>query len=949
MRVQLFEIKSDDPTVLRKGRLLQRLSYSVLFLSILNVASTVILEVQPAGFPRFRPLYLRLPISILFILACLWLVRNGRIRRASHLFCGGLNLIFLIIFIYFNNNDNVQMLPYLLLVGIVSIAVLDSVRTSVRYTIFFGSAILIFYIISDSYNIFDFFIYLVTLLGVSVTIWATSQHLKDTLFSTELLTRELKTTNAKLETRANQLQLSAAIIEQSSYSLNLQKLLDDTVHLILDQYNYYHVSIFLLGANKQHLYLREASGEIGEKLKQRGYKIPISNDSIICWSVKNRKPRMTQDVQVDPIYHNEPLLAETKSELSVPLIARGEVLGVLDVQSKKAGIFLKEDISILQIMANQVAINIDNANLFAETQSSLNESQTLNDLNTLLTTTLDVGEIFRRAAREFTLNLNVARTAISEWNSDSNILTVQAEFAHDTLNNLIDEYVTKYESHELSSSSQSSLHSHNISLYERDDPTCPEQQLAILERLNQQICLQIPLVYGVQAIGVVELFRTHDQPEFSANELQLAKAMASQTAVALNNAIVTSNARGQVAQFSSLHRLSNSLSQSPTLKEIFDGTRREILSLVEASGMSISLLSEDGKFLNWIYGYEFGQELDLSIISPRPISEGFMGQVARTREIFEISNTKEVQSEYASVTVGADLGYWVGFPMIVANQLIGVLAVENDTSLIKRDIDLLTTIVGPVAIAINNLIQFEEVQSALQKQLNQRIQLQTAAEVAASATSILGLQELMQKSVDLIKERFGLYYVGLFLVDSSNDYAILKTGTGNEGEAQLADNHQLTVGGKSLIGGATGDGLPRITQDVTLDKEWMANPHLPKTRSELALPLRVRGQIIGALTVQSIIPNIFDPELISTLQTMADQLAVAIQNSQYLSNAEAEAVDQQFIRQISTQLYQSGDVNQIVNIGLRAISQRLGGVPTRIVLGKSQQDSQKREEIIQKP
>jgi GAF domain-containing protein len=285
--------------------------------------------------------------------------------------------------------------------------------------------------------------------------------------------------------------------------------------------------------------------------------------------------------------------------------------------------------------------------------------------------------------------------------------------------------------------------------------------------------------------------------------------------------------------------------------------------------------------------------------------------------------------------------------MIVANELIGVLAVENDGGFSEREIELLRTIVGPLAIATNNLIQFEAIQATLEAQSRQRVQLQTAAAVAAAATSILDQDELMQSSVDLIKERFDLYYVGLFLVDSATNQAVLRAATGAAGRVQIEARHRLPVGGRSLIGGATYDGAPRITQDVTLDKEWFPNSHLPETLSELALPLRVRGQIIGALTVQSAKANVFAPELISTLQTMSDQLAIAIQNAQLLSHAEARARTQEELNQISAQLHRSADVDQIIAIGLHALSERLAGASVSLTLGRRQtnQDDDERRAL----
>jgi GAF domain-containing protein len=666
--------------------------------------------------------------------------------------------------------------------------------------------------------------------------------------------------------------------------------------------------------------------------------IPIDDHSIVGWVAQQGKPHISNNVAQDRFFHHEAILKETKSEISLPLVTRGKLLGVLDIQNDKLETFQDENIAIMQIMASQVAVNIDNAQLFSKAESQLNETQTLLELNSLLTTTQEVGEIYRRAAREFAIKLGGSRCAIASWEKEDNSIVTQAEFVHNAESKIDDAYITNYETHDLTHLPETKkvLKTHTPYLFH--DNHSNQNTSKNHSSPKGHIYIELPLVVGVDAIGTVKIYRDSIDKSYNQQEIRLLQAMANQTAIALNNAILTSNTRGQLAQFSSLNRMSVILSQAATLKNIFDGARREILSLVEATGMSISLLTDDGKKLNWIYGYEFGQEVDLTKIPLLSIDEGFSGHVVRTREPLNVSEANKLREDYESVTVGADLSCWLGLPLIVANELIGVLAVENDTEFTSRDIDLLKTISGPLAIAINNLIQFEEIQNALDVQMRQRIQLEAAADVAATATSVLGMQELMQASVNLIKDRFHLYYVGLFLVDEKSNQAVLKAATGIEGERQLAENHQLQVGGQSLIGGAIGDGKSRIIQDVHQNKEWFKNPHLPETSSELALPLRVRGQVIGALTVQSVVPNVFDPDLLNILQTMTDQLAVAIENARLLLKAESEAHDQQLINQVSSQFYQSVDVNNIVKLGLEAISQRLGGSDVQLTLGTKRSD-----------
>ena len=191
----------------------------------------------------------------------------------------------------------------------------------------------------------------------------------------------------------------------------------------------------------------------------------------------------------------------------------------------------------------------------------------------------------------------------------------------------------------------------------------------------------------------------------------------------------------RIAELSTLYRLSNLLSLAPTLDNIFTGARREIMDLVDAVGMSISLLTPEGDKLHWIYGFEYGREVDLSAISPISIDEGFSGHVARTHEVLHITEeVDEMHTKFQSRIVGAQAGTWLGLPMIVANKLIGVLAVENDQPFSDRAVKLLTAVASSMAIAIHNLIQFEIIQNALLIQSQQRIQLQAAATASCKQT-----------------------------------------------------------------------------------------------------------------------------------------------------------------------------------------------------------------------
>lgn len=166
-------------------------------------------------------------------------------------------------------------------------------------------------------------------------------------------------------------------------------------------------------------------------------------------------------------------------------------------------------------------------------------------------------------------------------------------------------------------------------------------------------------------------------------------------------------------------------------------------------------------------------------------------------------------------------------------------------------------------------------------------QIVTGAEVARAASAELNPDELLRQAVNLIRERFELYYVGAFLVDETGRYAVLRAGTGEAGQTMLANRHRLEVGGNSMIGRAVSEGQARLALDVGFEGIRFNNPVLPNTRSEMALPLIARDHVLGAVTIQSDQPEAFSPEDIVSLQGMTDSIAIALDNAHLFQEAQS--------------------------------------------------------------
>jgi signal transduction histidine kinase len=164
--------------------------------------------------------------------------------------------------------------------------------------------------------------------------------------------------------------------------------------------------------------------------------------------------------------------------------------------------------------------------------------------------------------------------------------------------------------------------------------------------------------------------------------------------------------------------------------------------------------------------------------------------------------------------------------------------------------------------------------------------LQAAAQVAKNITTLRSLDQLLPAAVNIICEAYNFYYAGVFLLDESRHWAVLRAGRGEAGQKMIEAGHKLEVGGQSMIGASIAWREARIALDVGEEAVFFKNPYLPDTRSEMALPLIVGENTFGAVTVQSTEEAAFSDEDITSLMAMADQLAIAIHNAALLHELE---------------------------------------------------------------
>ncbi|CAG0990828.1 partial Sensor protein SrrB, partial [Anaerolineales bacterium] len=165
-------------------------------------------------------------------------------------------------------------------------------------------------------------------------------------------------------------------------------------------------------------------------------------------------------------------------------------------------------------------------------------------------------------------------------------------------------------------------------------------------------------------------------------------------------------------------------------------------------------------------------------------------------------------------------------------------------------------------------------------------ELQSIGEISKIITVEQKLENLLPLITRLVSERFGFYHVGIFLVDSSNQFAVLQAANSAGGQNMLKRGHKLEVGGNSIVGYVSQAGVPRISLDVGKDAVYFNNPDLPATRSEMSLPLKVRDNIVGVLDVQSEKPGAFTEDDANTLSILADQIAIALENARLFTQTQ---------------------------------------------------------------
>ena len=371
--------------------------------------------------------------------------------------------------------------------------------------------------------------------------------------------RELQEIRTSLEKRiaerTNQLSVSAEVARAVSAILDPQALSGQVVQLIVARFQYYYAAIFLVDEDGEFAVLTEATGLAGQALKQRGHKLEISGSSMVAASISTRRPRLVQDVDRETMRFANPLLTETKSEISLPLIVGENVIGALDVQSTRTSAFDENTVLVLQGLADQIAIALNNAHQYQAAQLETQQATALLDASRI------AGRIqadLATVARDM-LNTIAEATHFDSWQAalyDAEEDAIQQIGTFDKLTGITSGASEAWVKLTDRANQPTTEAIHAGKIVQIDDPA-NDPRLAHLPPMvmQQTAILIVPAMYGEQVVGVISLGRIREQHKITQRDIELTQAAASQLAIAIENRRLLAQAQSSLEEANRLMRL----------------------------------------------------------------------------------------------------------------------------------------------------------------------------------------------------------------------------------------------------------------------------------------------------------------------------------------------------------------------------------------------------------
>lgn len=724
-----------------------------------------------------------------------------------------------------------------------------------------------------------------------------------------------KSLEKKVEERTLQIRTAAEVAQGLTSITNLDEILKKMVELLVQQFNFYQASIFMIDRNRKQAEFKIGYGSATKGLTERKYSLPVGSASIIGWVAAYNQVRVASDVAEDSLHLKNELLPETRSEACVPISLGDQILGVLDVQSTQPGIFSPDAILMLQTLANQAAAAIQTAHLIESSQVDFQELNRLYRSSRLVAEAKDEtgvlrvgGQIIKSAPYPIILFQLIGNYLKMVASSD--IIRVDANALQHGIQ-VSAKDITTYLSHGTISSSSVSA----------DLPKPFRETLQTLDLLN---AIFMP-IRGRDTLEAVILIGSRQQLPTSAST-QPYENLADLMSVAIQRAIAITQTEKHLREVESLASINDLIASSADLEGFFHALLTKIQQIIGDYSLVVAIYNEENNTVNIPFSYENGR---VQSIQPFPLGEGLTSILIRTRQpLLLVKDTERKAAELGAKVVGKPARSWMGAPMIVQGAIIGALIIqdpEHEGTFDEDDLKFFTTVASQVAGVIKNIQLLEE-----SKQ--RAIQVEAAAEIARDVSKSLNPDLLFNKAVNLIRDRFNFYHAGIFLIDQPGEFATIQEATGDAGAQLKRQGYKIGVGSKSIVGFVSGKGETLVINDTTKDLTYYPNPLLPDTRAEAAIPMRAGERVRGVLDVQSTVPYAFQEDNLRSLNILADQLAIAVENSELFAETQEHLSQHRLLHHITSSAASGTTLEEALESAVSGLQVTLGGDRVIIML-----------------
>ncbi|KAA3643457.1 MAG: GAF domain-containing protein [Chloroflexi bacterium] len=622
-------------------------------------------------------------------------------------------------------------------------------------------------------------------------------------------------------------------------------------------------------------------------------RFKVQNSPLATNVVQANEAKMLKDIRNDTSLDaltREMLLheMEARSAIFLPMLVAGRWVGYISAYYENTINYSEEDLRQAMALTAQTAVavqnlrNIDVAEQRAiEAQERSEELALINRIVSVVASSMDLHQSLETVAMELNRALGVDETGIALLNEDRDQAIVVADaFSSPDGTSTVGTSLPV----------QGNLAAQQVletkrSLIIEDVQNNPltESVREVMVAGGYETMAILPMLAGNEVIGTVGLVMKDPEMRLTDDQMRFAEAVVIQAATSIQNTQLFEQTQSALAETANLYQASAELNMSNSFDDILSILRRFTVLGHNSQFASLYLFNQPWRdadppssmlaLARWSSGDTTLQDEELVSLSEWTKLNGLF-RIDEATVVYDIANDPRMDTATRALFMGQlDANAVTIIPLASAGQWIGVvLATYQDLpSVEESEQRRMMAMAGQAAVAIQNF-------SLLGETTRKANQLETAAEIARDASSTLDMEILLNNAVNLIRERFGFYHASIFLIEGRQ--AIVNASTGEAGKQLIESGHSLALEeGKSVVGHVCYTGEPLVINDTTQAETHRPHPLLPDTRAELAIPLKIGERVTGAMDVQSTDVNAFSDEDIIVLRTLADQIAVAVDNA----------------------------------------------------------------------